>query len=152
MYYLLKSIHLLGVIILIGNVTITAFWKVMADRTRNQPIIAHAHRNLVSADFIFTVLGIALIIIGGYGAAWVAGLPVLSEAWLVWGQIMFGISGAIWLFILVPLQIRQSRDARSASDHLPVRYWTDAKTWLIWGILATLPLMATIWIMIAKDW
>ena len=149
-YSLFKSIHVLGAIILIGNVTITAFWKVMADRTRDSPIIAHAQRNLVAADLIFTLLGIVLIIAGGYGAAWVAELPVLSEPWLIWGQIMFAVSGAIWLFILVPLQMRQSRDTRSSSDRLPARYWRDSRTWLVWGVIATIPLMVTIWIMIAK--
>ncbi len=35
MYALLKSVHIIAVVILLGNVTITAFWKMLADRTGN---------------------------------------------------------------------------------------------------------------------
>ena len=42
LYSIFKFIHVLGVVVLLGNVTITAFWKVFADRTRNASLIAHA--------------------------------------------------------------------------------------------------------------
>jgi uncharacterized membrane protein len=42
MYALFKTIHIVGVIILLGNVTVTAFWKALAERTSNVELIAHA--------------------------------------------------------------------------------------------------------------
>jgi uncharacterized membrane protein len=151
-YNVLKFIHVLGVIILVGNVTITAFWKVLADMTKDARIIAHAQRGVSVADWIFTLAGIFLIMVGGYGAALTKDLPLFSSFWLVAGQILFGVSGVIWLGLLVPLQIRQGRAARKFAEggEVPPDYWRDAKSWLVWGIVATVPLVASVYFMVDK--
>jgi uncharacterized membrane protein len=152
MYDVLKALHVIGVVILVGNVTITAYWKVLADMSRDPKIVAYAQRGVTLADFIFTLLGIVLIMIGGYGAAYVRGMSLLEPAWIVLGQILFGISGVIWLAVLVPLQIRQARAARKFADggEMPASYLRDARLWLIWGIIATVPLVAAIYVMVVK--
>jgi len=43
-YLLLKSLHVLGVVIFLGNIIVTGWWKVMADKTRESKIIAFAQR------------------------------------------------------------------------------------------------------------
>jgi uncharacterized membrane protein len=151
-YNVLKFLHVVGVVILVGNVTITAFWKVLADLTKDARIIAHAQRGVTIADWIFTLLGIFLIMVGGYGAALAKDLPLFSSFWLIAGQILFGVSGLIWLGILVPLQIRQARTARKFADggEVPADYWRDAKSWLVWGIIATAPLVGAIYVMVDK--
>ncbi len=152
-YSILKFLHVLGVVLLIGNVTITAYWKVFADRTRDGVLVAHAQRAVIYADWLFTLPGIVLILVGGYGMAYHAGLNLFESPWLVWGQVFFLVSGLIWLAVLVPVQIRQSRVARALSptDRVPESYWRDGRIWLIWGIVATVPLIAAIYVMIAKD-
>lgn len=152
MYSVLKFIHVLGVVLLIGNVTITAFWKVLADRTSNPSIVSHAQRAVIVADWLFTLPAISLILIGGYGMVLQARLDPFGSAWLIWGQVLFLLSGCIWLGILVPAQIRQARVARSFKDGvaLPESYWRDGRVWLLWGIIATVPLVAAIYVMIAK--
>ena len=152
MYAFLKTLHIIGVVILIGNVTITAYWKVLADRTSDPRLIAHAQHGVTVADWIFTLAGIVLILVGGYGAAWVAGLSLTSPLWLVIGQVLFAVSGLVWLCILVPIQIRQARAARLlvGGDTLPLQYRRDSRRWLIWGVVATVPLVAAIYVMVAK--
>ena len=132
--------------------TITAFWKVLADRTGRTEIIAHAQHGVTVADWIFTLAGIALILFGGYGASLVQGLPLLELHWLVAGQLLFAVSGAIWLGILVPLQIRQAREAKRflPSGDVPASYRRDARLWLVWGVAATVPLIAAIYVMVVK--
>ena len=152
MYEVFKGVHIVGVVVLIGNVTITAFWKVLADRTGAPQIIAHAQEGVTIADWIFTLAGIVLILVGGYGAAIVQGLPLFTMRWLVVGQVLFAVSGAIWIGILVPLQIRQARSARSfaAGGTIPDAYRRDARSWLLWGIVATIPLVGAIVAMTMK--
>ena len=41
-YLFFKSLHILGVILLLGNLIVTAWWKLMANRTKNPSIIAFA--------------------------------------------------------------------------------------------------------------
>jgi uncharacterized membrane protein len=152
MYALFKTVHLIGVILLVGNVTITAYWKVLADRTSDTKIVAHAQHGVTVADWLFTLAGILLLIIGGYGAAAVAGWSLTGPTWLVLGQILFAVSGLIWLVILIPIQIRQARTVRALRDDsaLPAPYRRDSRIWLVWGILATVPLIAAIYVMVAK--
>jgi uncharacterized membrane protein len=152
MYDVFKFLHLLGVTVLIGNVTITAFWKVLADMTRDPRTIAYAQRGVGVADWLFTLSGIALILIGGFGAAHVGRLHPFGAVWLVAGEVLFALSGLIWLGILVPLQIRQGRMARTFAEggEIPAQYFRDSRAWLIWGIIATVPLVAAMAVMIAK--
>ncbi len=153
LYSIYKFLHIAGVVLLIGNVTITAFWKVFADRTKNPSLVAHAQKAVITADFLFTLPGIVLIIAGGYGMVYEAGLDPFGAPWLVWGQILFLAAGVVWLGILVPAQIRQARAARAfAADGgtIPASYLRDGRLWLIWGIIATVPLVAATYVMVWK--
>jgi len=145
-YLTLKSIHLLGVIIFLGNIIVTGWWKVMADRTKNPIIIAFAQRQVTLTDYIFTTGGIILILIGGLGNA--MNMEFFNLRWLMWGYGLFAISGLIWLFILIPVQIKQTQLAKQFSEGgvIPENYWRLEKIWLIFGTLATiLPLIIIYW-------
>ncbi|BBF92445.1 hypothetical protein BLTE_11300 [Blastochloris tepida] len=148
----LKTMHLFGVVLLVGNVTITAFWKVFADRTGHPAVIAFGQRLVTITDFVFTAGGIVLVYIGGVGAALVQGLHPFAPGWLLWGQILFLSSGAIWAAILVPAQIRMARAARAFADGGPIpdSYWRDNRRWLFWGVVACVPLFVAIAVMVFK--
>jgi uncharacterized membrane protein len=152
-YGLLKFLHLLGVVMLIGNVTVTSFWKVFADRTGDPRLIAHAQHMVTVTDWAFTLPGILLLGIGGFGAAWVAGIDPFGGGWLVRAELLFAGSGAMWLLILVPLQIRLGRQARvfARGGPIPASYRRASRLWLVWGVAATIPLAAATYVMIAKD-
>ncbi|WP_295401633.1 DUF2269 family protein [uncultured Thiocystis sp.] len=151
-YALLKTLHVLGVVLLLGNVIVTLLWKLAANRTGEPRAIAFVQRLVTLTDWWFTVGGVALIILGGYGAALVAGLDLLAVRWLLWGQVLFGLSGLLWVGILIPAQIRQARQARdfAAGGEIPASDWRDARRWTGWGILAIVPLLGALWLMIAK--
>ena len=153
-YDILILLHVLGVILLIGNVTVTSIWKLYADGTRDPQIIGFAQRLVTITDWFFTFWGILLLMVGGYGAAWLAGMDVLRDDWLVWSQVMFVLAGLIWLVILVPIQVKQARLARGflAGQPIPESYWRLGKLWIIWGSIATIPLIAAIWLMLRKGW
>ncbi len=152
LYSILKFLHVAGVILLLGNVTITAYWKVFADRTNEPNVVAHAQRSVIVADWLFTLPDIALILAGGYGMVLAGGIDPIGTPWLMWSQILFFVSGLVWLAILVPAQIRQARMARTfaAGTEIPPGYWRDSRLWLIWGIIATVPLVGAIYLMIAQ--
>lgn len=112
-YGAFKIVHLLGIILLVGNVTVTACWKFYADRTRDPVVIGFSQRLVVVTDWAFTFWGILLTIIGGYGATWVAEIDPFRTGWVLWPEILFAASGGVWLLVLLPIQIRQARQARS---------------------------------------
>ncbi len=152
MYGFLKFIHLLGIVLLLGNVTVTSIWKVFADRTRDPRTIAFAQKMVAGTDWSLTLSGIGLTIAGGYGMALFARMPLLENGWLLYGQLAFLVSGAVWLGILLPLQIRQGAIARALASSLavPEEYLALGRQWLFWGVVATVPLVASMWIMILK--
>lgn len=75
----------------------------------------------------------------------------LAEGWMLWSQILFVLAGLIWLFILVPIQIKQSRIAKqfSGSD-VGEAYRNLSRRWLFWGLISTVPLVIATWLMVAK--
>ena len=151
-YLLFKWLHLMGVVLLVGNVSVTAVWKVFADRTGDARVVAFGQRLVTITDLSFTLAGIALILIGGFGAAAAGHIHPFGQRWLIWGELLFSLSGLIWVTILVPAQFRQARAARdfASGGDIPDAYRRDARRWIMWGVVATVPLVAAIWVMVVK--
>jgi uncharacterized membrane protein len=151
-YNAFKMIHLLGVVVFLGNIIVTALWKALADRTADPPVIAFAQRLVTLTDWVFTAGGVLLILIGGYGMAFVAGLNLRGQAWLNWGQVLFIASGLIWVLVLIPTQIAQARQARAlaAGGAVPESYWRHSRRWMIWGVIATVIPLANLYFMVFK--
>jgi len=108
-------VHVVGVVLFIGNIVVTAVWKLLADRTRTPAVVAYAQRLVTVTDVAFTAMGAALIAVSG---------PILAEdvggisgpTWLTIGFALFIASGVIWAAVLIPIQIAQSRLARRFRD------------------------------------
>jgi uncharacterized membrane protein len=151
-YLWLKSLHLLGVVLFLGNIIITGWWKTMADRTRNPVIIAFAQHQVTLTDWIFTVGGVILILAGGLGNALLHDMDYLHTYWLAWGTWLFIASGIIWALILIPVQIAQDKMARQFANggEIPARYWKLGRLWIVFGILATLLPMINLYWMVFK--
>jgi uncharacterized membrane protein len=151
-YDAFKVVHLLGVIVFLGNIIITGVWKVMADRTGDPRTVAYAQRLVTLTDWLFTAGGVALILIGAYGMAAVAHLDLRGTTWLVWGQTLFVASGLIWVFVLIPTQIAQARQARAFANGgaIPESYWRHGRRWVIWGTVATVIPLANLYFMVFK--
>ena len=145
------ALHVLGVVVFVGNLVVTAVWKTLADRTREPHVVAYAQRLVTLTDFAFTATGAALITISGFVLADDWG-GVLGPSWLSLGFGLFAASGLIWLTILVPVQVRQARLARDFGETLeiPERYWQLARRWYIFGVLATVLPLITIFVMALK--
>jgi uncharacterized membrane protein len=62
--------------------------------------------------------------------------------------LLFIASGIIWIAVLIPTQIKQSRLARdfANSEQIPDEYWKLSKRWNIFGAIAVvLPLINIYW-------
>lgn len=147
-YQLLKSIHIFGIIILMGNIIVTAWWKFMADKTKNPSIIAFAQRQVTLTDYVFTGPGALLAIVAGDYMAYASMSETWNIKWLTWGRSLFIVSGIIWFVILIPTQIKQARMARAfvSTNQIPDAYWSLSKRWNIFGAIAViLPLINIYW-------
>jgi uncharacterized membrane protein len=149
---LFKSIHMLGIVLFVGNIIVTAVWKACADRTGNPAVIGFAQRLVTLTDWVFTFGGSLLVMLGGYGMAGVAGFDVLHTSWLVGAQALFYVSGVIWVAILIPIQIVQARMAHGfePGGEIPERYWRLNRVWFFWGVVATLLPLGNLYVMVFK--
>jgi uncharacterized membrane protein len=150
-YLWLKLIHIVGVMFFMGNIIITGWWKNMADATKNPQIIAFAQRQVTLTDYIFTFGGILILAIAGFANAYLHEMSY-SISWLKYGIIYFLLSGAVWLFILIPVQAKQAKMARlfAVSNEIPDQYWRLCTIWNLFGLLAIFLLLATVYFMVMK--
>ena len=147
-YLVLKSLHILGAVVFLGNIVVTGWWKVMADRTREPRIIAFAQRQVTLTDFVFTGGGVAMVLVTGVANAEIHHMDYWHVHWLAWGLGLFLASGVIWAAILIPLQVKLAHLAKDFADGggIPDTYWRLGRLWLWFGVLATLlPLLNIYW-------
>jgi uncharacterized membrane protein len=146
------SLHILGVVLFLGNIIVTAVWKMLADRTQSPPVVAYAQRLVTVTDIAFTATGVVLIIVSGQVMADDFGGVFSGPTWLTIGWSLFIASGVIWLGVLVPVEVMQARLAREFrdSDVIPDRYWRLSMVWAIFGSVATLLPLVNIYLMVFK--
>lgn len=144
--------HVTGVVMLMGNITVTAIWKFFADRDGRPQVLAFAQKLVTYTDWSMTVWGVVLTMGGGYAMAVLGEWDLLGSRWLLWSQINFVIAGMIWLMIIVPIQRTQAQLARGFADggQVPEAYRILSRRWLAWGLVSTVPLVVATWLMVAK--
>lgn len=139
MYLGLKLLHLAGVVLFLGNITAGVFWKNYADRSGNLPIMAHTIDAIITADRIFTIPGILMLLVGGFGAAFVGGFPILSTGWILWGLGALVLAGLAF----APLSRTQRRLSTAAHAGSLEEYERLTRGWNFWGLIAlALPFVA----------
>ncbi len=151
-YLLLKMLHILGGIIFVGNIIVTAFWKIMADRTREPNIAAFGQRLVNLTDFAFTSLGAFILIITGLMMTYSISEDLWSVNWVAWGLGLFLASGVVWAFVLFPLQVKQAWLARNFTEdgQIPDQYWKLGRIWIAFAVFATLLPLLNLYFMVYK--
>jgi uncharacterized membrane protein len=146
------SLHILGVVLFLGNIIVTAVWKVLADRTKSPPVVAYAQRLVTITDIAFTATGVTLIIVSGQVMADDFGGVFSGPDWLTIGWSLFIASGAIWVVALIPIEVMQARLARQFATQplIPERYWRLSMLWSVFGAVATLLPLANLYLMVFK--
>ena len=146
MYLILKLVHLIGVVLFLGNITVGVFWKAFADRTRNALIMASTIDGIIAADRIFTIPGVLILLGGGIATAIVGNIPFLSTGWLLWGIVLFVLAGLAF----GPLSRTQRRLSVAAHVGNFEEYERLSKGWNFWGMIALLLPVGAFIIMILK--
>ncbi|WP_028778070.1 DUF2269 family protein [Shimazuella kribbensis] len=147
-------LHLTGALLSIGNFIVTAFWKIRADRKKNPTIIHNTVKNVMLADYVFTLPGTILILVSGLVMAVKAHLPMSGFNWLTLSLILFGITGALWLFLLIPLQRKMIQISAQLieNNQVEAEYKRVSFFWAVFGIIATVLPIGIMFIMLSKPW
>lgn len=153
LYLALKALHILAVVIFLGNIITGLFWHAYAARTRDARVLGHAMGGIILSDRLFTIPGVVVILVTGVLLAIQGGYPLLRTGWILWSIVLFGVSGLVFMFRVAPLQ-RQLREMaqvgaeRGDFDYTPYRKL--AVRWESWGAIALLTPVAALLIMTLK--
>jgi len=152
-YAFLKLIHLIAVVIFLGNIITGLFWMRFAVKTKDLKIISFTMKGIRKADQYFTIPGVIIITAGGFLAAIYAHIPILRTGWILWSIIMFSLSGLVFSFRLAPLQ-KKIYDLTFNKEDVNDFDWKNFNklysAWDAWGIIAMLTPLAAFVMMTLK--
>ncbi|MDP1612210.1 MAG: DUF2269 domain-containing protein [Sulfuritalea sp.] len=150
-YLMLKTLHLLSMVLLFGTGLGSAFYKWMADRSGDVAHIAVTNRHVVLADWIFTTPTVIFQPISGLWMVYLLDLP-LTTPWIATSLLLFVLAGVCWLPV-VWLQIRMrdiAVDAAAQRKSLPPIYWRMARWWFWLGVPAFTSMVLVVALMVLK--
>lgn len=150
-YLLLKTLHILSSVLLVGTGLGSAFYMFFANRSGSVPAQAVVSRLVVRADWWFTTPCIFIQPITGLAMAYMAGYP-LSTPWLALSLGLYVLAGICWLPV-VWLQIRMAamaNEAHTQNQTLPQLYQQYQLRWESLGYPAFIAMAGTYYLMVNK--
>lgn len=105
-----RLLHILGAIVFLGNIVVSALWFSLAAGSKKTEWFSFAAKLINLTDLAFTGPGLILllwnaaVLVGAYGNP-------LAVDWLKWTLIYFAATGALWMGVLIPLQLRFAAQA-----------------------------------------
>ncbi|WP_439407600.1 DUF2269 family protein [Bradyrhizobium sp. DASA03076] len=151
LYFLVKYLHVIGAIIILGTGTGIAFFMLMAHRTDNAEFIARTASVVVIADAIFTLSAVMLQPVTG-GLLMMLSSTSIMERWILASLVLYAVAGLFWIPVVF-MQIEMRDLARKAAEQkaaLPERYFVLFRRWFAFGFPGFGATMVILWLMIAK--
>ena len=151
LYFLVKYLHVLGAIVILGTGSGIAFFMLMAHRTNDVAFIARMASVVVVADAIFTLSAVILQPLTGGLLMMLSATPI-TEQWLLASLALYVVAGLFWIPVVF-MQIEMRDLAREAADQraaLPERYFILFRRWFAFGFPGFGATMLILWLMIAK--
>jgi uncharacterized membrane protein len=150
-YLIAKWLHILSSTILFGAGVGSAFHLFAATLSRNTAGVATATRNVVLADWLFTVPSAIFQPASGLWLIHLMGLP-LSTPWVALSFAFYAVAMAAWLPVLwIQLRLRDlAAEAARGNQALPPRYWRLFGWWVGLGFVGLFAFLAIFWLMVFK--
>ena len=152
-YAYFKLIHLMAVIIFMGNIVTGLYWMRIAVGTSDLRIVNHTIKGIIKADRYFTIPGVVVITTFGILAAIQGHFPLLRTGWIFWSIVMFSISGLVFGVKVAPLQkkmLNMTLDQKGSAEFDWVSFHKVHLAWDIWGAIAILTPLAALVMMTLK--
>jgi uncharacterized membrane protein len=150
-YLVLKYLHVIGAVVILGTGAGIAYFMLMAHRSRDATFVARTASIVVRADLVFTATAVVAQPVTGYLLVRETGIS-LSEGWIVASLVLYAVAGLFWLPV-VWMQVRMrtlAAEAAAAGAALPPAYHRLFRLWFAFGFPGFGSVMLIIWLMIAK--
>jgi uncharacterized membrane protein len=151
LYFIVKYLHVLGAIVILGTGSGIAFFMLMAHLSREAAFIARTASVVVLADMMFTLSAVIAQPVTGVVLMTLSSTAV-SAGWLATSLVLYAVAGLFWVPVI--FMQREMRDlARVAAEKgrpLPPRYFVLFRRWFVFGIPGFGSIMIILYLMIAK--
>jgi uncharacterized membrane protein len=150
-YLWLKLLHIVSVIVFLGNIAFGLFWVRRARKLNDMTSLGQTFASVIVSDRRFTMPSVAAIVLTGIATAEIGELPIFGTGWILWPLLLFMVSGIAFMLWVAPLQRRilaAAQKAPKGKDFTTV----DAliRRWEVWGLVALLTPVAALVIMVLK--
>jgi len=151
LYFVVKYLHVLGAVLILGTGSGIAFFMLMAHLSRDAAFIARTASVVVLADTIFTLSAVIAQPVTG-GILMVLSSTGITEGWLATSLMLYAVAGIFWLpVIFMQMEMRDLAGiASEKSQPLPPRYFALFRRWFVFGIPGFGSVMIVLYLMIAK--
>ena len=145
-----RFMHLLGAVMFLGDILVTAVWVAVARKTRDREVARVVVRGIFLTDALFLLPGVMLLLFNGgqIGVEWFKA----GATWIMVAVAMFVLTGLLYGVVLEPLQKKLARvvEATPAGGALPPEYDVLLAKWFRWGGIATLLPLVTFALMVFR--
>ncbi len=150
-YLVVKFLHVLGAIVILGTGTGIAFFMFMAHRSAEAGFIARTAGVVVIADMLFTLTAVLLQPVTGAALMMIESIG-LDQRWLLMAIGLYALAGLFWIpVVLMQIEMRDlARIADAAGQPLPPSYSALFRRWFLFGIPGFGSVILILWLMIAK--
>jgi uncharacterized membrane protein len=151
LYFLVKYLHVLGAIVILGTGSGIAFFMLMAHRSQDAEFIARTASVVVIADALFTLSAVILQPITG-GLLMMLSATSITERWLLASLALYAVAGLFWVpVVFMQIEMRDlARKAAEQREALSPRYFALYRRWFAFGFPGFGATMLILWLMIAK--
>lgn len=150
-YLIVKTLHILSAVLIMGTGLGTAFYLFMVNRTDSILAKTVVSRLVCRADFYFTTPAVIFQPLSGMWLMNKINMP-FSATWIWVSIALFLFCGICWLPV-VYLQLKMRDIAKVAYDNdteLPNEYNTLAKKWELLGYPAFIAVIVIFFLMVIK--
>ena len=147
-----KTVHVLSAVLFLGTGLGSAWYKFRADRSGDLRVIDWCQREIVLADWIFTLPSGVVLPLSGLYLVHLFGLP-FDTPWVLWGIGCYVTAGICWLpAAYLQIQMRRMTQQALADDTaLPRAFGRANRIWLALGVPAFGASGLAIWVMVTKQ-
>ena len=149
-YEIAKVIHVLGTVLLFGTGVGTAFFLLMAYRSRDLDAIRVTARHVIIADWLFTtpavvvqpITGVVLMLLLGYR---------FDTAWFAAVVVLFVLTGACWIpVVFIQYRLRDLAISATSFEALPQEFHRLMRRWIVLGVPAFSSVLLIVVLMVTR--
>lgn len=149
-YEFVKLLHILGTVLIFGTGIGTAFFLLMAYRSRDLDAIRVTARHVVIADWLFTAPAVVVQPMTGAVMMRMLAVPI-DSAWFAAVAGLYVLTGCCWIpVVVIQHRLHALASAALSYDALPAQFHRLMRWWIGLGVAAFSAVMIIVWLMVTR--